>query len=132
MEAAIVAARRGHYAYLEKPDAVIIATGAEPIVPGIEGVNNEKLVQAFDVLGSKVDVGNKVAIIDGGLVGSETAYHLALHGKKVHLIEMLDEIAKDGEPSANYFLLKSLAQNNVNITKQVRKAIDILYNLLRQ
>ena len=174
MEAAIVAARRGHYVYLyekasklggqwllaavppsktecntltiwqkkqladldvqifmntevtpeliekEKPDAVIVATGAEPIVPGIEGVNNEKLVQAFDVLGSKVDVGNKVAIIGGGLVGSETAYHLALHGKKVHLIEMLDEIAKDGEPSANYFLLKSLEQNKVNITTSAK------------
>lgn len=99
----------------EKPDAVIVATGAEPIVPRIEGVNNEKVVQAFDVLGSKVDVGNKVAIIGGGLVGSETAYHLALHGKEVILIEMMDKIAKDGEPSANYFLLKSLKENNVNI-----------------
>lgn len=104
----------------EKPDAVIVATGAEPIVPRIEGVDNENVVQAFNVLGSKADVGNKVAVIGGGLVGAETAHHLALHGKKVILIEMLDQIAKDGEPSANYFLLKSLEQNNVDIVTSAK------------
>lgn len=116
----------------EKPDVVIVATGANPIVPEIEGVNNnEKVVQAFDILSSKVNVGNKVVIIGGGLVGCETAYHLSLHGKEVFLIEMLDAIAKNGQPSANYFLFKSLEQNKVNIITSAKvikiKARSLVY-----
>lgn len=99
----------------ENPDALIVATGAEPVFFRIKGADRENVLQAFDVLGGTVDVGKKVAIIGGGLVGAETAYHLALHGKQVVLLEMQYAIAKDGQPSANYFLLKSLERNKVQI-----------------
>jgi len=106
----------------EKPDTLIVATGAQPIVPNIKGVNNENVVQAFDVLDSKVNVGNKVVVIGGGLVGSETANHLAAHGKQVVLIEMLDSIAKDGQLPANYFLFKSLEEQKVAIITSAKVA----------
>lgn len=61
-------------------DAVIVATGASPISPPIQGSNGENVVQAWDVLSSKVNTGHKVAIIGGGAVGCETALFLARKG----------------------------------------------------
>ncbi|EIJ81364.1 NADH:flavin oxidoreductase/NADH oxidase [Bacillus methanolicus PB1] len=99
----------------EKPDAVIIATGAKPFVPNIPGVHLPEVVIAQDVLSGKKDVGQSVVVVGGGLVGAETAAHLANHGKKVVIIEMLNEIVKDGEPSVKHFLFKDLQEHNVEI-----------------
>ncbi|BDG32528.1 FAD-dependent oxidoreductase [Parageobacillus thermoglucosidasius] len=99
----------------ENPDAVIIATGAKPFVPNIPGVNLPEVVLAQDVLAGKKDVGQSVVVVGGGLVGAETAAHLANHGKKVVIIEMQKEIVKDGEPAVKYFLLKDLQEHNVEI-----------------
>ncbi|AIE59802.1 FAD-dependent oxidoreductase [Bacillus methanolicus] len=99
----------------EKPDAVIIATGAKPIVPNIPGVNLPEVVLAQDVLAGKKDVGQSVVVVGGGLVGAETAAHLANHGKKVVIIEMLDDIVIDGEPTVKHFLLKDLQEHHVEI-----------------
>ena len=61
-----------------KPDAVIVATGAMPMIPDdILGVESEKVVDAFDVLTERVHAGRRVAIVGGGLVGCDTA--LGMH-----------------------------------------------------
>jgi 2,4-dienoyl-CoA reductase-like NADH-dependent reductase (Old Yellow Enzyme family)/thioredoxin reductase len=73
----------------EKPDAVILATGATPFIPDFcysdtaRAVTPKNVVTAFDVLSGAVSVGNRVAIIGGDLVGCETADFLAEAGKKV-------------------------------------------------
>lgn len=110
----------------DSPDSVIIATGAKPFVPPIPGIKEINAAVAGDVLLGKRDVGNRVVIIGGGSVGAETAAHLANHNKKVILIEMIDQIAKDGNPRVNYFLFKDLEKNKVEIytstmVKEVRK-----------
>ena len=99
----------------DKPDIVIIATGNKPFVPPIKGVTNDNVVFAEDVLLGKVAVGKNVVIIGGGLVGAETADHLATHGSKVTIVEMLPEIVKDGEANPKLLLKKRLAANNVDI-----------------
>ncbi len=72
-------------------DAVIIAVGATPMVPEIQGVEKGLVVGALDVLnGTKV--GEEVIVIGGGTVGGETALFLAEQGKKVTIVEMLPEI----------------------------------------
>jgi 2,4-dienoyl-CoA reductase-like NADH-dependent reductase (Old Yellow Enzyme family)/thioredoxin reductase len=76
-------------------DEVILATGGVPIVPEIPGIEKDNVVTAVDVLTGKKEVGEKVAIIGGGLVGCETAEYLASVGKKVTLVEMLPAIARD-------------------------------------
>lgn len=77
------------------PDSVIVATGSFQTVPQIKGINSKNVLIAEDVLNEKVKVGQTVAIIGGGLVGTETAKFLAYKGIKVHIIEMMDAIAKD-------------------------------------
>ncbi len=75
-----------------KADEYIIATGSRArflkSVPGFE-----KTVEACEFLTGK-DVGGTVAVIGGGLTGSEIAYELALMGKKPIIVEMLDDLIK--------------------------------------
>ncbi len=108
------------------PDAVIVATGGEPIVPDIPGKDKPNVVDANDVLLGNVNVGHRVIVIGGGMVGSETADHLANHGKEVTIVEMLPEIAKDEEAAVRYFLMKDLQDNGVKIyvNATVKKILD--------
>ena len=100
----------------EKPGAVIVATGGTPLMPkNIKGIDRPNVVTANDVLCGKVNVGNRVIVIGGGMVGSETADHLANHGKQVTIVEMLSEIAKDEEAAVKYFLLEDLKKNSVKV-----------------
>lgn len=82
----------------EKPDKVIIATGAKPIIPDVPGVDNSNVVLAEDVLLGKADTGMNVLVAGGGMVGTETAAYLGMQCKaKVSIIEMRSEIAMDME-----------------------------------
>jgi len=63
-----------------KPDRVILATGSRPIRPPIPGADRADVLQAWDVLLRRVDVGRTVAVIGGGAVGVETAIALADRG----------------------------------------------------
>ena len=86
-------------------DPVIMATGAVPrllrSVPGYE-----KMIEAVDFLNGK-DVGQRVAVIGGGLTGCEIAYELALQGKQVSIIEMQNDlIAQKGVCLANSSYLR--------------------------
>lgn len=69
---------------------VIVATGSTPRqlrrVPGYE-----KMVEACEFL-TGTPVGNTVAVIGGGLTGSEIAYELALKGKNPIIVEMKDDL----------------------------------------
>ena len=64
----------------ENPDAVIIAVGAEPVFPPIQGIDNKNVFLACDVLDGKVKVGNDVVIIGGGTIGCEVALEIAKMG----------------------------------------------------
>lgn len=75
------------------PDVVIVATGADPIVPPIEGIR--RAVTADDVLRGDKKVNGTVVIVGGGLVGCETAHVLAEKGCRVHIVEMQDDVLKD-------------------------------------
>ncbi len=97
------------------PDLVIVATGSRPISPDLPGMKGENVATAQAVLEGKAIVGKRVAVLGGGMIGAETANHLAQHGKEVTIIEMLPEIATDVNVRIRYFLLKDLAENRVRI-----------------
>ncbi len=99
----------------QKPDVVVLATGSTPVTPHWPGVKRANVMTAHQVLEGRAEVGRSVAIIGGGMVGSETANHLANHGKEVTLVEMLPEIAADVNVRSRPFLLKDLAEQNVKI-----------------
>lgn len=97
------------------PDAVILATGTRPLVPGIPGVNNKNVVTAWDVLAGKIEVKEEILVAGGGQVGCETAEFLAEKGKRITIVEMLSDVALDAAPGARTLLLKRLCEQKVKI-----------------
>ncbi|MFZ5981913.1 MAG: FAD-dependent oxidoreductase [Candidatus Zixiibacteriota bacterium] len=76
-------------------DAVVIAAGAKPIKLEIPGMDSPNVREAVSILSGGQDIGNKVVVVGGGLVGSETAIELSEKGKDVTIVEMLDQIMND-------------------------------------
>jgi 2,4-dienoyl-CoA reductase-like NADH-dependent reductase (Old Yellow Enzyme family)/thioredoxin reductase len=97
-----------------KPDVLIIATGSEPIMLKIPGIENANVMSAREALVSEVK-GNNILVLGGGLVGCETADYLSEKGKKITIIEMLDRVAGDIGPAAAHFLMKRLTDKKVKI-----------------
>jgi 2,4-dienoyl-CoA reductase-like NADH-dependent reductase (Old Yellow Enzyme family)/thioredoxin reductase len=100
------------------PDVVIVATGGLPLIPEIPGIEKKIAVNAIDVLKEKVEVGARVLIAGGGLIGCEVATFLMKKGKNVTIVEMLKEVASDLEPSSKTVLTRELRGGNVNIMTQ--------------
>jgi 2-enoate reductase len=98
-----------------KPDVVIIATGAIPIIPEIPGIRSTKVVTASDLLSGKNEAMEPVVVVGGGLVGCEISLYLAQKGKRVTIVEMLDTVARDMYPANRMYLLKLLSDANVEI-----------------
>ena len=71
-------------------DKVILAAGASPAIPPIDGIENTKLVT--DYLTHKIGVGKNVVIIGGGLAGTEAACDIAENADSVTIVEMLPDI----------------------------------------
>jgi 2,4-dienoyl-CoA reductase (NADPH2) len=94
----------------EKPDAVVLASGATEIIPGIPGVRGDSVVTAIQVLTESVEIGEEVIIIGGGMVGCETAEFLARRGKKVTIVEMLPRIGNDLGVTSRPFVMKRLRE----------------------
>jgi pyruvate/2-oxoglutarate dehydrogenase complex dihydrolipoamide dehydrogenase (E3) component len=92
------------------PDALIVAIGAQPVIPNIPGISGPGVISALDTHWQPEKVGDTVVIIGGGLVGCETGLHLAAEGKKVVLVEMIDELAVDATESHRIALFDMMDQ----------------------
>ena len=80
-------------AEMERPDVLIAAVGAEPIMPSMPGINKKSVIPAAEAYYKGENIGKKVAVIGGGLVGCETGLYMAQQAKDVTIIEMLDDVA---------------------------------------
>jgi 2,4-dienoyl-CoA reductase (NADPH2) len=128
----------------ERPDVVVLATGARQVIPSLPGVERPHVVGAWDVLLGRVSTGRKVVVIGGGAVGVETAlflaekgtlsgdmvkfllvnraepiedlYDLATRGsKEVTLVEMLDRVGPDIGRSTRWGMLQDLDRYRVKV-----------------
>jgi 2,4-dienoyl-CoA reductase (NADPH2) len=61
-------------------DEVVLATGVDPRVPEIEGIDHRKAVGYLAVLRGEVTVGERVAIVGAGGIGFDVASFLTQHG----------------------------------------------------
>lgn len=94
----------------EHPDVLIAAVGSEPITPQIPGIDKKCVIKAIDVHDEGIEIGNKVVVVGGGLVGCETALHLAQQGKDITVIEMMDDVAADANPIHKNALMIELSE----------------------
>jgi 2,4-dienoyl-CoA reductase-like NADH-dependent reductase (Old Yellow Enzyme family)/thioredoxin reductase len=100
---------------LMRPDAVVVATGATPIVPYIPGIASGNVFSALEVLGGGVETGSRVAIIGGELVGCEVAEFLVRQGKSVTLMRRGQEMAAKMESSRRWGMLERLTYKGVRL-----------------
>lgn len=136
-----------------KPDAVILATGAKPLIPPIPGIELAHVVQAWDVLNNNVYTGHRVVIIGGGAVGVEVALFLAEKGtlsadavkfllvnqaedpesifklatrgtRDIVMLEMIEKIGKDIGKSTRWGMLQELKRVGVRSSIET-KALEI-------
>lgn len=96
------------YVEKEAPDALIIAVGSSPLIPPIKGLDGDNVVIVNNYYLEKDKVGDEVVVFGGGLAGCECAIHLGMEGKKVHLVEMRDQLAPDANVRHRPLLLKEI------------------------
>lgn len=100
----------------EKPEVVIVATGAKQWVPNIPGIKGPNVTWALEILVGRTKLeGKNIGIMGGGTVGCETAEYLVKQGNKVSIIEMLPDIAMDMEPINRRVLLDELEKCGVMV-----------------
>jgi 2,4-dienoyl-CoA reductase (NADPH2) len=114
----------------EKPDQVILATGAKPLTIPVPGAELPHVVQAWDVLTDKATTGKNVVVIGGGAVGVEVALFLAEKGtmsgdalkflliNDVESVEDLKELAVQG--TKNVTVLEMLEKAGQDIGRSTR------------
>ncbi|MCK9471387.1 MAG: dihydrolipoyl dehydrogenase [Bacilli bacterium] len=107
---------------------LIIATGASPVIPPIEGVK-EGFEKGYILTSKEALSLNKIptdlVVVGGGVIGIEFATIYASFGSNVTVVEMADNILVniDDEIRASY--LKSLKKQKINvITKAAVTKVD--------
>ena len=101
----------------EEPDVLIIAAGAKPVLPKIEGVGLEHVRGVAEVDRGDVKTGKRVVVCGAGLSGSECALGLAMEGKDVTLVDLLpkEKLYADLTFFMRPLLTKKLEENKVKI-----------------
>ena len=104
----------------QSPDAVVVATGAQPQLPDWKGLAESRAVSVDAVLSDVRRVGRKVLIVGGGGSGAETADFLSEMGKEVTVVEMLEDIALDLVNHMQHYLRQRLKEKGVSILTSTR------------
>jgi 2,4-dienoyl-CoA reductase-like NADH-dependent reductase (Old Yellow Enzyme family)/thioredoxin reductase len=99
----------------ENPDVILLAAGANPVIPEIFAQNREQIFTPEEVLRKTRPVGERVLVAGGGMVGCEIAEYLANGKKKVTIVEKLPGIALEVEKLTQILLLQRLSQLGVRV-----------------
>lgn len=76
-------------------DSVIMALGAVPNIPDIEGVHGKNVWLPLDVYDKEEQVGKNVVVVGGSEIGVETGMFLALHGHNVTVLTRQEKLAME-------------------------------------
>lgn len=74
------------------PVGIVVACGAEPVIPPLPGMQQNHVCTAEDVLTGKANPTGQVAVIGSGLTGLETSEMLLSRGLSVSIIEMAPDM----------------------------------------
>lgn len=95
-------------------DYAVIATGSKPVIIPLPGVNLPGVITSDEVL-SLDEVPKSMAIIGGGVIGTEIASVYSTLGCKVSIVEMLPNIVANMDKDIVKPLKEKLINNGVDI-----------------
>ena len=92
------------------PQAVVLALGADPVIPSVPGIDSPKVFDCVTALTGTQVPGQRIVVVGGGLVGCETALGYAREGRSVTIVEALPQILSAGipVPESNEQMIKDL------------------------
>lgn len=105
----------------ENFDKILVATGSELMVPNIDGLHSEGILNPLEVLDDHYPDVEHFLICGAGLVGCEVAMHLAEKGKKVTMIDIVPNLNPANLYGVDYNLNARLKADHIDI--QLNKAI---------
>ena len=97
------------------PDAIVLATGSNPLILRIPGLSECGFMTAQELLDGKRSAGRKALVVGGGMVGCEAAEFLAERGHEVSVVEMKDVIAADVTPESRRYMFEAFREHNVGL-----------------
>ncbi|MDR0489776.1 MAG: NAD(P)/FAD-dependent oxidoreductase [Oscillospiraceae bacterium] len=95
------------------PDVIIAALGARPAVPPIPGIDGTTVIGAEELYNDPSIAGDALVIIGGGLVGIELGVFMAGRGKKVTIVEIMEDFALDTFGMHSMALMSEIARLGV-------------------
>ncbi|MFU8876899.1 MAG: FAD-dependent oxidoreductase [Wenzhouxiangellaceae bacterium] len=94
--------------------SIILATGAEPLVPPIPGLDKVGYLTS-DTIWELNDLPERLAVLGGGPIGCELAQAFARLGSKVTIIEMADRLVPREDPDASEALMKRFEAEGIEV-----------------
>jgi pyruvate/2-oxoglutarate dehydrogenase complex dihydrolipoamide dehydrogenase (E3) component len=107
----------------ENPDVVLLASGADPLLPPIPGIEGPNIIDAQELLLDKVTItpGERIAVIGGSATGCETAEHVTVRGAgQVTILDMLPHIGQGIEQITRRHLVSWLRSHGVDMLTRAK------------
>ncbi|HWF52837.1 MAG TPA: FAD-dependent oxidoreductase [Solirubrobacteraceae bacterium] len=106
----------------EDPDVVVLATGAEPLVPPIPGISNANVFDAQALITGAIPVraDQRVAVVGGSATGCEAAELLVEIAAEVAILEMRGAIGQGIEPITRRHLVRHLKDRGVRVLTRAK------------
>lgn len=108
--------------YIENYDKLILSPGAEPLRPGIEGINSDKIftlrnVPDTDTIKKYVSRNNPrhAVVVGGGFIGLEMAENLHHLGIRVAVVEMANQVMAPLDYSMAAIVHQQLIEKQVDL-----------------
>jgi dihydrolipoamide dehydrogenase len=111
----------------ETADAIILATGSEPLIPGFIRCDRDRIITTTKALDLEM-LPKSITIVGGSVSGCEFACLFALLGVKVYLVEMLDQLVPTEDADISRRLEQSLKLQGVSVmTGATLKTLERVY-----
>ncbi|MDT8410467.1 MAG: FAD-dependent oxidoreductase [Wenzhouxiangellaceae bacterium] len=94
--------------------SIIVATGAEPLVPPIDGLDGVDYLTSDTVWGLQ-QLPEKLTVLGGGPIGAELSQAFARLGSKVTIVEMADRLLPREDPDASESLMQRLEHEGLQL-----------------